>query len=215
MKDVLTLYRRSYDPRCPVVCFDEKSLQLLADVTSRPPRVVRPRHPQRQDYEYVRHGTRNIFLWVEPKAGQRYTLVTLRRTKEDFAKAMRYLVDVLYPAPRVEQVNLVMDNLNTHTTDTLIEIFGKSEANRILARLTLHYTPLHASWTNIAEMEFSAMTSQCLDRRIPDEWTLACELVAWELQRNQHAAPIHWSFTWRRAKRLFIEPQSDTATLST
>lgn len=212
---MLTLYRRPYDPCCPVVCFDEKSLQLLADPAQRPARQARPRHPQRRDYEYVRHGTRNIFLWVEPQVGYRHTLVTLRRTKEDFAKAMRYLVDVLYPAPRVEHIHLVLDNLNTHTPDTLIEICGKAEADRLLARLTLHYTPLHASWTNIAEMEFSAMTSQCLDRRISDEWTLACELVAWELRRNQRAQPIRWSFTWRRAKRLFLEPEHDAATMST
>lgn len=204
---MLTLYRRPYDPGRPAVCFDEKSLQLLADPAHRPTRRVRPRHPQRRDYEYVRHGTRNIFLWVEPQVGSRHTLVTLRRTKEDFAKAMRYLVDVLYPAPRVEQIDLVTDNLNTHTPDTLIEIFGKPEADHILSRVVFHYTPLHASWTNIAEIEFSAMTSQCLDRRIPDDWTLATELVAWELRRNQRAQPIRWSFTWKRAKRLFTDPE--------
>lgn len=198
-----------------MVCFDEKSLQLLADSASRPTRAVRPGHPRRQDYEYVRHGTRNIFLWVEPKAGLRHTWVTLRRTKEDFAKAMRYLVDVLYPAPQVERIDLVIDNLNTHTTDTLIEIFGKPEADRILSRMVFHYTPLHASWTNIAEMEFSAMTVQCLDRRIPDEWTLASELVAWELRRNQRAEPIRWSFTWKRARRLFIEREHHAVSMAT
>ena len=212
---MLTLYRRRYDPRYPVVCFDEKSLQLLADPASRPARAVRPGYPRQQDYEYVRHGTRNIFLWVEPYVGYRHTLVTLRRTKEDFAKAMCYMADVLYPAPRVEQIHLVIDNLNTHTTDTLIEIFGKPEADRILSRLVFHYTPLHASWTNIAEMDFSAMTSQCLDRRIPDDWTLAIELVAWELWRNQRAEPIRWTFTWKRAKRLFIEREQDAAAIST
>ena len=215
MKDVLTLYHRPYDPCRPVMCFDEKTLQLLADSASRPVRPVQAGHPRRQDYEYVRHGTRNIFLWVEPKVGYRYTLVTLQRTKADFAKAMRYLVDVLYPAAHVEQIDLVIDNLNTHTTDTLIEIYGKPEADRILSRLVFHYTPLHASWTNIAEIEFSAMTSQCLDRRIPDEWTLASELVAWELRRNQRAEPIRWSFTWKRAKRMFIEREPDTAATST
>ena len=212
---MLTLYRRPYDPRRPVVCFDEKSLQLLADPTGRPTQAVRPGHPRRQDYEYVRHGTRNIFLWVEPQVGYRHTLVTLRRTKEDFAKAMRYMANVLYPAPQVEQMDLVIDNLNTHMPDTLIEIFGKPEADRILSRMMFHYTPLHASWTNIAEMEFSAMTVQCLDRRIPDEWTLASELVAWELRRNQRAEPIRWSFTWKRAKRLFIEREQQAATKPT
>jgi DDE superfamily endonuclease len=198
-----------------MICFDEKSLQLLADPARYPGRTVRSKHPRRQDYEYVRHGTHNIFLWVEPKVGYRHTLVTLRRTKDDFAKAMRYLVDVMYPAPRVERIDLVMDNLNTHTTDTLIEIFGKPEADRILSRVAFHYTPLHASWTNIAEIEFSAMTSQCLDRRIPDEWTLATELVAWELRRNQTAQPIRWSFTWKRARRLFIDQVPNAAVIST
>lgn len=212
---MLTLYRRRYDPRCPVVCFDEKSLQLLADPARRPARAACPGHPRRRDYEYVRHGTRNIFLWVEPQVGYRHTLVTLRRTKQDFAKAMRYLVDVMYPAPQVERIDLVIDNLNTHTPETLIEIFGKPEADRILARVVFHYTPLHASWTNIAEIEFSAMTSQCLDRRLPDEWALATELVAWELRRNQRAEPIRWSFTWKRAKRLFIEREQDAAVMST
>lgn len=215
MKDVLRLYRRPYDPRYPTVCFDEKSLQLLAHPARYPGRAVRPGHPRRQDYEYVRHGTRNIFLWVEPQVGYRHTLVTLRRTKDDFAKALRYLVDVLYPAPRVERIDLVLDNLNTHTTATLIEIFGKPEADRILSRIAFHYTPLHASWTNIAEMEFSAMTSQCLDRRLPDEWTLAKELVAWELRRNQRAQPIRWSFTWKRAKRLFVAREPHAAAMAT
>ena len=113
----------------------------------------------------------------------------------------------MYSAPQVEQMDLVTDNLNTHTTDTLIEIYGKPEADRILSRVVFHYTPLHTSWTNIAEIEFSAMTSQCLARRIPDEWILATELVAWELRRNQLAQPIHWSFTWKQAKRLFIESE--------
>ncbi|MGQ9814776.1 MAG: transposase [Candidatus Roseilinea sp.] len=153
----------------PVVCFDEKSLQLLANPAAYPTRAARPGHPRRQDYEYVRHGTRNIFLWVEPSAGYRHTWVTLRRTKVDFAQAMRYMADVLYPAPGVEQIDVVMDNLNTHTPDTLIEIFGKPEADRVLSRIVFHYTPLHASWTNIAEIEFSAMTTQCLNQHIPDE----------------------------------------------
>jgi hypothetical protein len=203
------------DPRRPVVCFDEKSLQLLADPTRRPAQALRPGYPRRRDYEYVRHGTRNVFLWVEPKAGRRHTWVALRRTKEDFAKAMRYMANVLYPAPQVERIDLVIDNLNTHTTDTLIEIFGKLEADRILSRVVFHYTPLHASWTNIAEMELSVMTSQCLDRRIPDAWTLATELIAWEQRRNQCAEPIRWSFTWKRAKRLFIERERDAAAMFT
>lgn len=201
LKEVLALYARPYDPKRPTVCLDEKSLQLLAD--SRPSHPLKPGHPKRQDYEYVRHGTRNIFVLVEPKAGQRQVLVTRHRRKEDFAKVLRYLVDILYPG--VDMIDLVMDNLNTHTVETVIEIFGKAEADRILSHITFHYTPLHASWVNIAEIEFSAMTVQCLDRRIPDEWTLSLELLAWEISRNQQARPIQWSFNWKCAKRMFVD----------
>jgi hypothetical protein len=199
MKDILELYAQPYDPARPTVCFDEKSLQLLAD--SRPGLPLTPGHSRRQDYEYVRHGTRNVFIFVEPKAGWRHVLVTRRRTKEDLAKAMRYLVEVLYP--EVSLIDLVWDNLNTHATDTLIEVFGKTEADRISMRLVLHPTPLHASWLNSAETDLSAMTVQCLDRRIPDEWTLSLESIAWESRRNQLHRPIVWSFDWKRAKRLF------------
>ena len=199
LKDVLELYAQPYDPTRPTVCFDEKSVQLLAD--SRPGLPLKPGYARRQDYEYVRRGTRNVFIFVEPKAGLRHVLVTRRRTKEDLAKALRYLVDVLYPDAPV--IDLVWDNLNTHAADTLIEIFGKAEADRILARLVLHPTPLHASWLNIAEIDLSVMTGQCLDRRIPDEWTLALELIAWESRRNHLHRPIVWSFDWKRAKRMF------------
>lgn len=181
------------------MCFDEKSVQLLAD--SRPGLPLKPGYPRRQDYEYVRRGTRNVFTFVEPKAGWRHVLVTRRRTKEDLAKALRYLVEVLYPDAHL--IDLVWDNLNTHAAETLIEIFGKAEADRILARLVFHPTPLHASWLNMAEIDLSVMTGQCLDRRIPDEWTLTQELLAWELGRNQVHRPIIWSFDWKRAKRLF------------
>jgi hypothetical protein len=199
MKDILELYAQPYDPARPTVCFDEQNVQLLAD--SRPGLPLKPGYSKRQDYEYVRRGTRNLFTFVEPKRGWRHVLVTRRRTKEDLAKAIRYLVDGLYPEALL--IDLVWDNLNTHATDALIEIFGKVEADRILARLVLHPTPLHASWLNMAEIDLSTLTSQCLDRRIPDEWTLAIELIAWESRRNQVLRPIHWSFDWKRAKRLF------------
>ena len=199
LKDVLELYAQPYDPTRPTVCFDEKSVQLLAD--SRPGLPLKPGYARRQDYEYIRRGTRNVFIFVEPKAGRRHVLVTRHRTKEDLAKALRYLVDVLYPDMPV--IDLVWDNLNTHAADTLIEIFGKAEADRILARLVFHPTPLHASWLNMAEIDLSVMTGQCLDRRIPDEWTLALELIAWESRRNHLHRPIVWSFDWKRAKRMF------------
>lgn len=206
LRAILDLYAQPYDPRHPQVCFDEKSVQLLAD--SRPEQPPQPGQPRRRDYEYVRRGTRNVFIFVEPHTGQRHTLVTRRRTKVDFAKAMRYLVDILHP--QAEWLDVVLDNLNTHTAETLIEIFGKPEADRLLARLRFHYTPLHASWLNLAENELSVMTGQCLDRRIADEWTLATELIAWELPRNQQAKPIQWSFNWKRAKRLFCTDRASS-----
>jgi len=172
--------------------------------------IADPGSPRRQDYEYVRRGTRNVFIFVEPKAGHRHVLVTRRRTKEDLAKALRYLVEVLYP--KAASIDLVWDNLNTHATDTLIEIFGKVEADRILARLVFHPTPLHASWLNIAEIDLNAMTGQCLDRRIPDEWTLTLELIAWESRRNQLHRPIVWSFDWKRAKRIFLKRKRHNST---
>lgn len=199
LKLILDLYHRPSDPRRPLVCFDEKSVQLVAD--SRPESAARPGRPRRRDYEYVRCGTRNVFVFVAPWTGQRHTLVTRRRTKHDFAKAMRYLVDTLHPD--AEWIDVVLDNLNTHTVEALIEVFGKPEADRLMARLRFHYTPLHGSWLNLAESEFAVMTTQCLDRRIADEWTLATELIAWENPRNHAAVPIQWSFTWKRAKRLF------------
>ena len=145
MKDVVTLYAQPYDPARPTVCFDEQPVQLLADARS--PRPLQPGYPRRRDYEYVRCGTRNLFLLIEPKVGHMRVLVTRRRTKEDFAKAMRYLVDEMYP--QVPVIDVVLDQLNTHVPETLIEIFGKAEADRLLAHLVFHYTPLHASWLNI------------------------------------------------------------------
>jgi hypothetical protein len=174
-------------------------VQLLAD--SRPDLPTRPGRIRRQDYEYVRHGTRNVFTFLEPKAGYRHLLVTRRRTKLEWAKAIRYLVDVWYP--NVELIDLVFDNLNTHVPNTLMEIFGQPEADRLLARLVLHPTPIHASGLNMAEIDLSAMTSQCLKRRLPDEWSLALELIAWENRRNCVQQPIAWSFNWRRARRIF------------
>jgi hypothetical protein len=197
MKDVLALYAQSYDPMRPTVCFDEQPVQLLAD--ARPTRLLVRGFPHRRDYEYVRCGTRNVFLFIEPKVGQRHILVTRRRTKEEFAKAMRYLVDELYPD--AQMIDVVLDQLNTHNAETLIEIFGKAEADRLLARLVFHPTPVHASWLNIAEIDLSALTRQCLERRIGDAWMLVMESLAWESRRNALHRPIAWSFDWKRARR--------------
>jgi hypothetical protein len=184
-----------------MVCFDEKSFQLLAHMTDMLP--LKSGHAARQDYEYKRNGTRNLFLFVEPKAGARHVLVTQRRTKQDFAFAMRYLVDVIYP--EAECVDVVMDNLNTHHYHSLVEFFGKQEADRIMARLEFHYTPEHASWLNMAEIELSILSKQCLARRIPTEWILITEIVAWEESRNAKKAKIRWNFTLNEARKVFKE----------
>jgi hypothetical protein len=204
MFHILDLYERPYDPRHPLVCFDEKSKELHAEVRS--PVRMQPGRIARQDYEYKRNGTRNLFLFVEPKAGFRHVLVTRRRTKLDFAYAMRYLVDALYP--EAEWVDLVLDCLNTHHEVILIEIFGKAEADRILSRLRFHHTPAHASWLNMAEIEIGVLEEQCLDRRLPDEFTLGTEVVVWEDRRNQQQAKIHWTFTRQKADKVFCKDQS-------
>lgn len=201
MKEVLKLYEQPHDPRHPLVCFDEQSVQLLED--SRPEVPTQPGKARRRDYEYVRRGTRNLFMIVMPKMGLRTVLITLRRTKQDFAKCIRYLADVIHP--HAECIHIILDNLNTHHAQTVIEIFGMPEAGRLLNRLHFHYTPLHASWLNLAESELSVLTRQCLNRRIGTEWILAYEIVAWEQRRNLDAIPIRWSLTWQRAKRLFAK----------
>jgi len=199
MEAILKLYTQPYNPKRPMVCFDEKMTQLLGDV--RDPLPLMPKVGRRQDYEYRRAGTRNLFLFVEPKAGRRTVLVTRQRAKQDFAHAIRYLVDVLYPdAPLID---VVLDNLNTHTYFALVETLGKVEADRIMDRLCWHFTPPHGSWLNMAEIELSILARQCLKRRFPDEWNLALEIIAWENARNQKAAKIHWRFTVDDARRVF------------
>lgn len=201
MEHILELYQKPYDSRRPLVCFDEKSMQLLAHITD--PLALKLGQAARQDYEYKRNGTRNLFLFVEPKAGTRHVLVTHRRTKRDFAFVMRYLVDVIHP--EAECIDIVMDNLNTHHYHSLVEFFGKQEADRIWSRLEIHYTPAHASWLNMAEIELSILSKQCLSRRIPNEWTLITEIVAWEATRNAKRAKIRWNFTVDDARTVFKE----------
>jgi hypothetical protein len=201
MEHILELYQKPYNSRHPMICFDEKSVQLLAHLTA--PLALKPGQTLRQDYEYKRNGTRNLFLFVEPKAGTRHVLVTNRRTKQDFAFAMRYLVDVIYP--EAECIDVVMDNLNTHHYHSLVEFFGKQEADSIMNRLQFHYTPEHASWLNMAEIELSILSKQCLSRRIPNEWTLITEIVAWEEARNEKKAKIRWNFTVDDARNVFKE----------
>jgi transposase len=208
MEHILELYQRPYNPMRPLVCFDEKSVQLLAHLTQ--PLGLKPERAHRQDYEYKRNGTRNLFMFVEPQAGFRHVLVTKRRTKQDFAFAMRYLVDVLYP--EAECIEIVMDNLNTHHYHSLVEFFGKQEADRIMSRLCFHFTPPHASWLNMAEIELSVLSGQCLSRRLSTEWVLMTEIVFWEKARNDKHAKIRWNFTVDDARKVFKEHYPTTLT---
>lgn len=196
MEDVLDLYEEPYDPLRPKVNFDETSKQLIEEV--RQSIAPKPGQAERFDYEYKRNGTRNLFVFCEPQAGWRHISVTARRTKRDFAHQMKWLVDERYP--EAEVIRIVMDNLNTHKWASLYEAFEPQEARRILRKLEFHYTPKHASWLNMAEIELSVLMRQCLDRRIPDEETLKREINAYEARRNEAKASIDWQFTCKEAR---------------
>ena len=196
MEDVLDLYEQPYDPKQPVVCFDETPVQLLAE--TRMPRPASPGRPRRYDYEYERKGTANIFAAVEPLRGWRQMTVTERRTKLDFAAQMQQLVDVHYP--QADRIRLVMDNLNTHKAASMYEAFPAAEARRILQHLEFHYTPKHGSWLNMAEIELSVLSRQCLQRRIADRETLTGEVAAWQYRRNQDGTTTKWRFTVNDAR---------------
>lgn len=191
MEDVLDVYQEPYAEQCPVVCFDETNKQLIAE--TRPPLPAQPGQVARYDTEYQRNGTRNVFMFFEPLAGFRQVQVTAQRTIPDFAECMRLLSDELYP--EAERIRVVLDNLNTHKPASLYATFPPEEANRILKRLEFHYTPKHGSWLNMAEIEFSVFSRQCLDRRIPDELTLKTEIAALEAERNAVGATVRWRFT--------------------
>ena len=197
MYDLLDLYARPFRPDEPVVCLDEKSKQLLKD--SRPPLPIRPGTPTRQDYEYVRAGTCNLFVAVEPKGGRREVSVTDRRTKTDFVAFVRYLLEHTYAKAR--RIHLVMDNLNTHFRKCFEEVLGIKETKTLLRRVVFHYTPKHASWLNMAEIEIGILDRQCLDRRLPDQATLITEVDAWQQRRNAEHRCIEWSFTRQDADR--------------
>jgi transposase len=191
MEDVLEVYTRPYDPAHPVVCLDEISKQLVAE--TRTPLPAEPGQPERVDYEYERCGTTNLFLTCEPLAGHRHVTVTAQRTAVDFAKEVRDPLEVRYP--QAERVVLVMDNLNTHKPAALYQAFEPAVARSLIDRLEIHYTPKHGSWLNMAEIELSILSRQCLDRRIPDTDTLTLEIAAWEQARNANARPVNWHFT--------------------
>ena len=197
MEDVLDLYAEPHDPQRPVVCFDETSTQLLADV--RAPLPAAPGRSRREDYEYRREGTRNLFLACEPLAGWRQVAVTERRTKRDFAQQMRWLAEEAYPEADV--VRVVLDNLNTHRKASLYQAFPAAEARRIARKLEFHFTPKHGSWLNMAEIEFSVLSRNCLRQRLADEETLCREIKALERERNETHAVIKWRFTTEDARR--------------
>lgn len=191
MEDLLDLNAEPYDPARPKVNFDETNKQLIKETrTPLPPQVGQV---AKYDYEYERNGTANLFLFVEPQAGWRHVAVTAQRTKVDFAHQMRWLVDERYPHAKL--IRLTLDNLNTHQPSALYETFAPEEARRILKKLEFHYTPKHASWLNMAEIELSVLQGQCLDRRIPDQATLVNEVAAWEKKRNEQQATIDWRFS--------------------
>ena len=197
MEDVLDLYAEPDDPKVPRVCFDECPYQLLDEV--REPMPPQPGKPKRQDCEYEREGTCNLFLFLEPNLGWRHVEVTKRRTKQDFAQAMKDLVDGHFPD--VPLIRVVLDNLNTHTPGSLYEAFEPEEARRILRRLEFHYTPKHGSWLNMAEIELRVLGRQCLDQRLPTMDRVKAVITPWEQGRNDHHVTIQWRFTTADARQ--------------
>jgi hypothetical protein len=206
MEDVLAVYARPHDPAAPVVCMDEKPYQLLAH--ARDPVPATPGHDLKEDSEYVRHGTCSIFCWAEPLAGWRRVDASPRRTKIDWACQVKQLLTVDYPD--AGKVVLVMDNLNTHDIGSLYEAFVPEEAFDLAQRLEIHHTPKHGSWLNIAEIELSALTRQCLDRRIDDLGVLNTELTAWQEATNTAQRQVEWHFTTddARIKLRHLYPKS-------
>jgi hypothetical protein len=196
MEDVLAVYALPHDPRRPVVCMDESSKQLIGEVHA-------PIDPSRGhgcliDHEYVRNGVAEIFVEIEPLAGRRHVEITERRTRQDWARFVKGMLDERYP--HAEKVRLVMDNLNTHGVASLYETFPPAEARRLAERLEIHYTPKHGSWLNIAEIELSALNGQCLNRRIPTLPRMRAEVAAWLASRNTRGAPVNWRFTTDNAR---------------
>ncbi len=196
MEDVLEVYQRPYNPEYPVVCMDESPKQLIGEVY--PPIPIKPGFVEKIDAEYVRNGTVEIFIEVEPLAGKRHVAVTEHRTKIDWAAQMKEMLDIRYP--EAKKVVLVMDNLNTHSTASFYEAFPPEEARRLAERLEIHYTPKHGSWLNIAEIELSVLQGQCLNRRIADIETMRNEVDSWQTNRNNQIKKINWQFTTGKAR---------------
>ena len=196
MESILDIYKRVYNPLNPVVCFDESSKQQIQDLVDALP--VRPGAPAKFDSEYQRNGVSNLFMIFEPLQGKRHIKVTDRRTKMDWAECMKFIVDELYP--KALKVTVVMDNLNTHTPASLYVRFDPETAKRIADKLDIQYTPKHGSWLNMAEIEFSALSRQCLNRRIPTQEKLIQEICAWENARNNSGVKCDWQFTTTDAR---------------
>lgn len=195
MEQVLDIYERPYDPRRPVVCFDERPCQLLGDVLM--PLPMKPGRVERQDYHYQRCGTAAVFMAVEPLAGHRIVKITEQKTKEDYAEFMKELASHYTDA---DKIILVQDNLNTHTPSSFYEVFDASEAFALAQRFEMVYTPKKASWLNMAEIELSALSKQCLDRRIAQRRILSKEVIAWVAKRNRLQTKITWHFTKNKAR---------------
>lgn len=199
MEDVLNLYEQPYDPKRPMVCFDERPCQLIEDILT--PIAMKPGKPKREDYEYSRNGICFIFIAFEPHTGKRFIQVRERRTQVDYAHFMKELVEKHYPD--AECIRLVQDNLNTHCGGSFYEAFSAQEAFMLANKFEYHYTPKKGSWLNMAEIELSALAKQCLNRRIGDIETLAKEAYAWERRRNQIRATVNWRFTKDDAREKF------------
>jgi hypothetical protein len=208
MEEVLEVYHLPYDPQVPLVCMDEHPVQLVKEV--RQPLPAAEGTPERYDYEYERNGTANIFMFTEPLSGFRSVRVREHKTAIDWASEIQHLLDIQYP--EADRIRLVCDHLNTHGLGALYEAFPPEQARRLAARLELHYTPKHGSWLNIAEIELSALTLQCLDRRVPDIETLRAETKQWEQRRNASQKGVDWQFSTQDARiklrRLYPQPQN-------
>ena len=199
MEDVLSLYARPYDPHYPVVCVDETGKELFEAVREDLP--MQPGRNVRVDNEYKRHGMRNLFMAVEPKRGWRHVAVTEHRTARDYANFLKWLVDEAYP--QALEIQVVQDNLNTHKAPLLYKVFEPQEVRRILERVRFHYTPVHGSWLNMAEIEIGIFKRQCLNRRMVNEEYLVSEVAALEGERNQGGVKIDWQFTCEDARETF------------
>ena len=196
MEDVLDLYEKPYDPKRPVVCYDERPCVLHAEVRESLP--MEPGKPQRIDSEYERNGSCYLFMNFQPLSGWRQVEVSDRRTNQDFAHWMKRLVDGQFPTAEV--IRVILDNLSTHTPAAFYQTFVSEEARRLTQKLEFHYTPKHGSWLNMVEIELSVLSRQCLNRRIPDRESLQREVSAWEQARNQQKATVNWRFTTKKAR---------------